>query len=196
MALNKRSRKCKAGSIDQRLNGIIVVFYLKWVYSVSCTKFFKEISDKLGVWGESWQECDLVSLPTHYPVQMVSLGSLKSQHLATCLLSHYINQQLCQLPAYTLLYTGVRYIFIQDWRGQSYALLQCVHLDRQGHFHCVLFCFWSGEFQIVHHNTFHIKVTQWTYWSIKEERVLRFYFLLQYGLWFIFQLGNIMVIVV
>ncbi len=34
--------------------------------------------------------------------QMVSLGSLKSQHLAKCLLSHCINQQLCQLPAYTL----------------------------------------------------------------------------------------------
>lgn len=34
--------------------------------------------------------------------QMVSLGSLKSQHLAKCLLSHCINQHLRQLPAYAL----------------------------------------------------------------------------------------------
>lgn len=31
--------------------------------------------------------------------QMVSLGSLKSQHLAECLLSRHINLRLCQLPA-------------------------------------------------------------------------------------------------
>lgn len=34
--------------------------------------------------------------------QMVSLGSLKLQHLAKCLLSHCINQQLCHFSAYTL----------------------------------------------------------------------------------------------
>lgn len=33
--------------------------------------------------------------------QMVSLGSLKPQHLAECLSSHCIHQPLCQLSAYT-----------------------------------------------------------------------------------------------
>lgn len=50
--------------------------------------------------------------------QMVSLGSLKSQHLAKCLSSHCINQQLCQLPAYALCSLcaqgAIEILFIQE----------------------------------------------------------------------------------
>lgn len=66
--------------------------------------------------------------------QMVNLGSLKSQHLAKCLLSYCINQQLCQLPAYTLCSfcaTGaIEILFIQEIIALSYPKYQaCFPVD-------------------------------------------------------------------